>query len=107
MSNGSSAGCPERKRPSSSGESPGRSATGPASNPRPASAEGPRIAGTRVPVWVLEQGRRLGTSEAELLRAYPDLRAEDLVNAWAYARSHPGEIDAQIRENEEVLALAS
>jgi len=27
-------------------------------------------------------------------------RAEDLVNAWAYARSHAAEIEAQIRENE-------
>ena len=39
---------------------------------------------TRVPVWVLEQSRRLGMSEDELLRSYPTLRAEDLVNAWAY-----------------------
>jgi uncharacterized protein (DUF433 family) len=61
----------------------------------------PCIANTRIPVWVLEQGRRLGTSEAELLRAYPTLRAEDLTNAWAYVRSHLAEIDEQIRANEE------
>jgi uncharacterized protein (DUF433 family) len=42
----------------------------------------------------------LGTSEADLLRAYPTLRAEDLTNAWAYARSHQAEIEQQIRENE-------
>ena len=48
----------------------------------------PRIAGTRIPVWILEQARRLGTSEADLLRSYPVLRAEDLANAWAYARAH-------------------
>jgi hypothetical protein len=35
-----------------------------------------------------------------LLAAYPSLRAEDLVNAWNYARAHAAEIDAQIRENE-------
>src|SRR5919198_1522935 len=58
------------------------------------------IVRTRIPVWVLEQARRLGTSEADLLTAYPTLRAEDLVNAWAYARAHRGEIDQQIRENE-------
>ena len=55
---------------------------------------------TRIPVWVLEQGRRLGASEAELLRSYPTLRAEDLANAWAYVRAHRDEIDQQIRENE-------
>jgi uncharacterized protein (DUF433 family) len=59
-----------------------------------------RIAGTRIPVWLLEQARRLGTSEAELLRAYPRLTAEDLANAWAYVRAHRGDIDRQIRENE-------
>ena len=42
----------------------------------------PCIVRTRVPVWVLEQSRRLGMSEVELLRSYPTLRAEDLVNAW-------------------------
>src|SRR5918997_6556436 len=44
----------------------------------------PCIVRTRIPVWLLEQARRLGTSEADLLRAYPTLRADDLVNAWAY-----------------------
>lgn len=60
----------------------------------------PCIVRTRIPVWVLEQARRLGASEAELLQAYPSLRAEDLVNAWAYARAHRDEIDRQIEENE-------
>ena len=61
----------------------------------------PCIVRTRIPVWILEQARRLGTSEADLLRAYPVLRAEDLANAWGYVRSHRNEIDRQIRENEE------
>jgi uncharacterized protein (DUF433 family) len=60
----------------------------------------PRIVRTRIPVWLLEQARRLGTSEADLLRIYPALRAEDLANAWAYVRSHREEIEQQIRENE-------
>lgn len=60
----------------------------------------PCIVRTRVPVWVLEQSRRLGMSEDELLRSYPTLRAEDLVNAWACVRSHRTEIEDQIRENE-------
>jgi uncharacterized protein (DUF433 family) len=60
-----------------------------------------RIVRTRIPVWVLEQARRLDTSEADLLRSYPTLRAEDLVNAWSYVRSHRDEIDQEIRDNEE------
>lgn len=59
-----------------------------------------RIVRTRIPVWVLEQARRLGTSEADLLRIYPSLRAEDLANAWAYVRSHKDEIEHDIHENE-------
>ena len=61
----------------------------------------PCIVRTRIPVWVLEQARRLGTSEADLLRIYPTLRAEDIVHAWAYVRSHRAEIEQQIRDNEE------
>lgn len=60
----------------------------------------PCIVRTRIPVWVLEQARRLGTTEADLLRSYPTLRAEDLTNAWAYVRSHRDEIEEQIQENE-------
>ncbi len=70
------------------------------SNPNVSGGE-PCIVRTRIPVWLLEQARRLGTSEADLLRAYPTLRAEDLANAWAYVRSHRAEIEEQIRANEE------
>lgn len=59
-----------------------------------------RIVRTRIPVWLLEQARRLGMSEAEILTAYPSLRAEDLVNAWSYVRSHREEIDQAIEDNE-------
>jgi uncharacterized protein (DUF433 family) len=58
------------------------------------------IVRTRIPVWLLVQARKLGTSEADLLRSYPTLRAEDLANAWAYYRSHRKEIEAAIRANE-------
>ncbi|RMF27842.1 MAG: DUF433 domain-containing protein [Chloroflexi bacterium] len=61
----------------------------------------PCIVRTRIPVWLLVQARRLGSSEADLLRAYPTLRAEDLANAWAYYRAHREEIERQIREHEE------
>src|SRR5262245_60946454 len=58
------------------------------------------IVRTRIPVWVLAQSRNLGKSDADLLHAYPTLRAEDLVNAWAYACSHREEIERDILENE-------
>jgi uncharacterized protein (DUF433 family) len=60
----------------------------------------PCIVRTRIPVWVLVRARELGTSEADLLRAYPTLRAEDLANAWSYARAHKDEIEQQIHDNE-------
>jgi uncharacterized protein (DUF433 family) len=60
-----------------------------------------RIIRTRIPIWVLEQFRRQGASEAEILQNYPKLKAEDLVRTWAYVKSHPEEIESQIRQNEE------
>ncbi len=59
-----------------------------------------RIVRTRIPVWVLVQARKLGTTETELLGCYPRLQPEDLVNAWAYYDSHTEEIERQILENE-------
>jgi uncharacterized protein (DUF433 family) len=59
------------------------------------------IVRTRIPVWLLVQARQLGSTEADLLRAYPVLRAEDLTNAWAYARAHWAEIGEQISANED------
>ncbi len=55
---------------------------------------------TRIPVWVLVQARQLGMSEAAILHSYPSLRAEDLVNAWAYYRAHREDIEQQIVDNE-------
>jgi uncharacterized protein (DUF433 family) len=60
----------------------------------------PCLARTRIPVWVLEQARRMGMSEGDILKSYPTLCAEDLANAWAYVRAHKEEIERQIRENE-------
>ena len=57
------------------------------------------ISGTRIPVWGLEEARRLGAKEAELLTSYPTLRAEDLSSAWAYVEAHREEIERDIREN--------
>jgi uncharacterized protein (DUF433 family) len=58
------------------------------------------IVRTRIPVWALENYRRLGLSESQILANYPSLRAADLVNAWAYAEAHIKEIRKSIQENE-------
>lgn len=60
----------------------------------------PCIVRTRIPVWLLVQTRRRGASEADLLQAYPTLRAQDLVEAWGYWHAHPAEIERQIEANE-------
>ena len=54
---------------------------------------------TRIPVWTLVQLRQLGTDEADLLRTYPTLTADDLVNAWSYYQSNTAEIEQQIADN--------
>lgn len=58
-----------------------------------------RIIRTRIPVWLLEALRRGGKTDAELLAAYPSLTAEDLANAWNYARTHREEMDREIAAN--------
>lgn len=58
-----------------------------------------RVIRTRIPVWLLESLRRGGKTDAELLTAYPSLNAEDLANAWNYARSHREEMDREIAAN--------
>ncbi len=61
------------------------------------------IVRTRIPVWVLEQARRLGVRDAVLLASYPTLSAQDLSNAWGYARAHRQEIGADITANEQAV----
>jgi uncharacterized protein (DUF433 family) len=61
----------------------------------------PCVLRTRIPVWLLERYRQLGTKEEDLLHNYPSLTAQDLANAWAYVRSHREEIERQIKQNEE------
>ncbi len=58
------------------------------------------IAGTRITVWGLVNARRIGYSEADLLENYPDLSAQDLANAWAYANVFASEIESDIKEND-------
>lgn len=58
------------------------------------------IYGTRVPIWGLEVGRRVGRSDENLLRAYPALTVADLEAAWRYVDAHREQIEAEIREND-------
>ncbi|MDZ4406281.1 DUF433 domain-containing protein [Prosthecobacter sp.] len=58
-----------------------------------------RISRTRIAVWLLEALRRGGRTDAELLAAYPSLTAEDLANAWNYARTHREEMEREIAAN--------
>ena len=59
-----------------------------------------RIVRTRIPVWLLVQARQQGLTDAQILASYPSLRAEDLANAWAYARTHHDEIERPLNEHE-------
>lgn len=68
---------------------------------RPGVAGGdPCIVHTRIPVWTLVRARQLGASEAEILRSFPTLRAQDLVHAWSTYDARREEIERQIRDNE-------
>ncbi len=60
-----------------------------------------RIRQTRIAVWLLEEGRRNGATDAQLLEMHPTLAAEDLTNAWNYVAGHGAEIDRVITENQE------
>ena len=75
----------------------GDSSSGVESTPGVCGGE-PCIVRTRLPVWILEQMRQQGVSEADILRSYPALRAQDLAAAWAYVPVHRAEIEQQMRE---------
>lgn len=56
----------------------------------------------RLPVWLLEEGRRNGFSDAQLLEAHQGLTRDDLKNARDYIASHREEIKNLIQANNEV-----
>jgi uncharacterized protein (DUF433 family) len=56
---------------------------------------------TRIAVWGLVEYRRLGMSDADILRAVQGLSSADLEAAWEYASANAEEIDRAIRENAE------
>lgn len=57
---------------------------------------------TRIPVWTLVSFKKLGLSSKSLLSSYPNLRHQDLQNAWAYYKANKFEIDKDILENSEI-----
>jgi type III restriction enzyme len=59
-----------------------------------------RIAGTRIPVWGIENARRMGLSVSEILKRYPSISRDGILAAWEYAAIHAAEIDREIRENQ-------
>jgi len=60
-----------------------------------------RVAGTRLPVWGIEESRQMGWSVEVLIEQYPALTEESILAAWEYARSHRREIERQIKDNRE------
>jgi type III restriction enzyme len=56
---------------------------------------------TRITVWGLVLGRRLGATDARLLENTVGLTPDDLAVAWDYYRRNRIEIDDAIRLNEE------
>lgn len=59
------------------------------------------IAKTRIPVWLLVSYRQQGMSDGQIPEGYPDLSEADLVSAWAYAKVHADEIDADLKAQDE------
>ena len=51
------------------------------------------IAGTRIPVWVLEEMRQQGAAEEDILADFPGLAAAQLKQAWAYVKTCRAEIE--------------
>jgi uncharacterized protein (DUF433 family) len=59
------------------------------------------IRDTRHNVWGLVEWRKLGLTDEEILRHFPDLNQADLDVAWDYYQRNPQEIEQAIKENEE------
>ncbi len=56
---------------------------------------------TRIAVWMLEDARRTGVGDLDLLKDYPGLSVFDLEAAWQYVETHREEIEQAIRLNQE------
>jgi uncharacterized protein (DUF433 family) len=67
---------------------------------RPGAVAGrPRVAGTRLAVWLIASLWQRGTGAAELLDMYPDLTPAALHSALAFYYDHKAEVDAEIEAN--------
>lgn len=55
-----------------------------------------RVAGTRIPVWLMVVKRKYGRSDDEILADYPTLTAADLDAVWDYYRDNPLEVEQTI-----------
>ncbi|MBI1832171.1 MAG: DUF433 domain-containing protein [Planctomycetes bacterium] len=59
------------------------------------------IRNTRITVHGLVEWHKIGLSDERILEIIQGLTPEDLAAAWNYYRDHPGEIDEEIRLNNE------
>ncbi len=59
------------------------------------------VGNTRIAVWMLEEARRAGVTDAGLLQDYPTLDARDLAAAWSYVDANEAEIADAIQANNE------
>lgn len=60
-----------------------------------------RIRNTRYTIWGLVEWRKLGLSDAEILKRHPELSQADLNTAWGYYERHSEEVEQAIRDNQE------
>lgn len=60
-----------------------------------------RVAGTRIPVWSLEDARRRGIRDERVLEMYPSIDRHQLQAAHSYADLHADEMDRLIADNAE------
>jgi uncharacterized protein (DUF433 family) len=63
-----------------------------------------RIGNWRIGVWLLEEARRGGVTDAELMTWYPGVTAAELAAAWEYARRNPAEIEHALWFNTDSFA---
>ena len=59
-----------------------------------------RIEDHRIPVWLIVLHKKMGQSDAAILRSYPTLTADDLAACWDYYRDEPLEIERLIWLND-------
>lgn len=59
-----------------------------------------RVAGTRIPVWQLEQARRWGGDGGGAAGGVSGIAGADVAAALEYAREHKDEMEREMAENE-------